>query len=314
MTQSNADDPASHIPTSRVIDWVGRTMTDEDLAEFPIGSVLGFLGTADQIPTGWQLSDGTNGTPDLITRFALRSSSGSFTFGDETHDHLFQGSSNQAATHTHGVGAATGTLNSTYTAGGSAIAISGHDHGSVTTPDVLAPLGHSHLGFGVTSSEEPHLPPYREMPYIMKISDGGDSANIASDLIIFFDPSISLAPSSWSIASVIGLSSYLVGRKIGDADFGAYGNIAGGNGSGSHDHSVDVTFSAIGNHTHILSTVVGTALTRATETVSGFSTHTHPITSVAGAHDHSGPNPFAPDSSTSAASPPTIGVKMIIKD
>ncbi|MDD5661538.1 MAG: hypothetical protein PHI07_06680, partial [Candidatus Omnitrophica bacterium] len=36
-----------------------------------IGSILIWSGTVASIPTGWQLCDGTNGTPDLRDRFVV---------------------------------------------------------------------------------------------------------------------------------------------------------------------------------------------------------------------------------------------------
>ena len=37
----------------------------------PIGSIIIWSGTVASIPTGWQLCDGTNGTPDLRDRFVV---------------------------------------------------------------------------------------------------------------------------------------------------------------------------------------------------------------------------------------------------
>ena len=37
----------------------------------PVGTIVIWSGTADNIPAGWQLCDGTNGTPDLRDKFVL---------------------------------------------------------------------------------------------------------------------------------------------------------------------------------------------------------------------------------------------------
>lgn len=39
----------------------------------PIGSIIMFNGKAEEIPSGWAICDGTNGTPNLIDRFILAS-------------------------------------------------------------------------------------------------------------------------------------------------------------------------------------------------------------------------------------------------
>lgn len=39
----------------------------------PIGSIIMFNGKAEEIPSGWAICDGTNGTPNLINRFILAS-------------------------------------------------------------------------------------------------------------------------------------------------------------------------------------------------------------------------------------------------
>lgn len=39
----------------------------------PVGSIIMFNGKAEEIPSGWAICDGTNGTPNLIDRFILAS-------------------------------------------------------------------------------------------------------------------------------------------------------------------------------------------------------------------------------------------------
>ncbi len=58
----------------------------------PIGTVVLWSGAIVDIPTGWQLSDGTNGTPDLRGRFVVGAGSTyspDETGGDIQHDHDF---------------------------------------------------------------------------------------------------------------------------------------------------------------------------------------------------------------------------------
>jgi hypothetical protein len=42
-------------------------------ARFPVGGIIMWAGLESEIPTGWSLCDGLNGTPDLRSRFVLAS-------------------------------------------------------------------------------------------------------------------------------------------------------------------------------------------------------------------------------------------------
>jgi len=60
----------------------------------PIGTITLWSGALVDIPLGWALCDGTNGTPDLTDRFIVGAGSGwgpGETGGAETHTHT-QGS------------------------------------------------------------------------------------------------------------------------------------------------------------------------------------------------------------------------------
>ena len=48
----------------------------------PIGSIIMFNGKAEEIPSGWAICDGTNGTPNLIDRFILASTYAGGTGGN----------------------------------------------------------------------------------------------------------------------------------------------------------------------------------------------------------------------------------------
>lgn len=55
---------------------------------FPAGGIIIWSGAATNIPSGWALCDGTNGTPDLRSRFVLGAGSSysvGATGGEETH-------------------------------------------------------------------------------------------------------------------------------------------------------------------------------------------------------------------------------------
>ena len=48
----------------------------------PVGSIIMFNGKAEDIPSGWAICDGTNGTPNLLDRFILASSYAGGTGGN----------------------------------------------------------------------------------------------------------------------------------------------------------------------------------------------------------------------------------------
>lgn len=66
---------ARDLPTSSISGTiVGSSVPAPGSAQndsLPIGSIVIWSGTVASIPTGWQLCDGTNGTPDLRDRFVV---------------------------------------------------------------------------------------------------------------------------------------------------------------------------------------------------------------------------------------------------
>jgi hypothetical protein len=73
ITNSGADqsagntDPPDAATFSKLFDDVAGTVT----AQFPVGGIIMWAGLESEIPTGWSLCDGLNGTPDLRSRFVL---------------------------------------------------------------------------------------------------------------------------------------------------------------------------------------------------------------------------------------------------
>ena len=149
---------------------------------FPKGTILMFGGSASDIPEGWSICDGSNGTPNLIDKFIKSSTTAGDTGGDNevtlTIDNL--------PPHTHTV--ESGTVN-TSTDG---------DHSHTYTSPVMGTNGNANdrnvvesTGSGTTSSAGSHShtidlssvvlstvglgepikiePPYYTLLYIMKI-------------------------------------------------------------------------------------------------------------------------------------------------
>ena len=109
-----------------------------------LGSIVLWSGSLITIPAGWQLCNGTNGTPDLRNRFVIGAGD-TYAVGASggalTHDHVFTSN-----VHNHtlaaGVGIGAGPAN------------------SPTTDSVAV---------GGTTDSSSSLPPYYALAYIMKM-------------------------------------------------------------------------------------------------------------------------------------------------
>lgn len=136
----------------------------------PIGAVMIWKGTQASIPDGFQLADGTNGTPDLRDRFLMGIGA------DETDDNLLEtggntahvhtmGTVSTASAHTHTVYLNNSSYSNTYPSGSSAsVASASHNHSwSAATS---SGGGHTHLG---TYSAADCLPYFTKYYWIARI-------------------------------------------------------------------------------------------------------------------------------------------------
>jgi microcystin-dependent protein len=128
----------------------------------PIGSIVIWSGTVASIPTGWQLCDGTNGTPDLRDRFvvgarqdsggiSMTTVSGSLTKTGGEARHTLTITEMPAHAHSYNRAVSGGEW--------------GGDDGHQST-------GHIVENTGLTGGGQPFnvLPPYYALCFIMKIS------------------------------------------------------------------------------------------------------------------------------------------------
>ena len=102
-----------------------------NLPAFPSGGIIMWSGTIANIPTGWNICDGTNGTPNLTDRFIV----GSKTDSGATHDIGDTGgansitlSSGQLPSHTHGVGNLSADTGGAHTHTGNTSTVGNHTH------------------------------------------------------------------------------------------------------------------------------------------------------------------------------------------
>lgn len=157
------------------------------IEEFPSGGIIMWSGTIANIPSGWNLCDGTNSTPDLTDRFIV----GSTTDSGATHDIGDTGGANsttlttaQLPAHTHSAGtlatstagAHTHTFNAYQQSSGSTSAqltfanLEGPSAVSQTTASAGA---HTHTISGSTGSvgsgdSVDNRPAYYALAFIMK--------------------------------------------------------------------------------------------------------------------------------------------------
>jgi microcystin-dependent protein len=139
-----------------------------DYSEFPIGAVVAFYRAAAFIPAGWQVCNGTNGTPDLRRMFIYGASVDGDVGDDggaETHTHT-NSSTGTEGSHDHTASGTTGTPSATTSAdsGGTTVAYSSHTHTfSMTTSSAGS---HSHT-VGDTAAGS-SLPPYVKLYWITR--------------------------------------------------------------------------------------------------------------------------------------------------
>jgi microcystin-dependent protein len=139
--------------------------------ELPIGSII--LWKYASIPSGWQVCDGTNGTPNCIDRFIWGCSSDALlkgTGGQSSHSHTVTGDvtgTSDAHGHT-GISGTSGTpsANDKHVSGSIGISLPNHTHSISVT--VVNEAGHSHPHPGLNDAS--NLPVHVKLIFIMKIS------------------------------------------------------------------------------------------------------------------------------------------------
>lgn len=156
----------------------------DSINSVPSGVITMWSGSIANIPSGWYLCDGTNGTPDLTGRFVVHAdadSGGTYAPGDTggadtvalseaempSHTHTFSGTTNTTGAHSHTVV----TLGST-----SQVRQSEVSPGGILTPytNTTSTAGaHAHTFSGTTGatgsgSAHENRPPYYALAYIMK--------------------------------------------------------------------------------------------------------------------------------------------------
>jgi hypothetical protein len=126
----------------------------------PLTLIRLYTGLTADIPAGWQLADGTNGTPNLCDKFVIGSGNlyGTGTAGGSTTI-----AANNLPTHTHPYN----DLNTTYTASTTSIQPGTGTAVSVVTGIFGASSDTPRTSGSNTTTATPYLPPYYAVAYII---------------------------------------------------------------------------------------------------------------------------------------------------
>jgi len=205
----------------------------------PVGLIVGWEGTIANIPSGWYLADGTNGTPDLTDTFVIAEDNG----GTYTYNSTGGSSSEIVA----------GTTNTT----GSHLIINSGGSGTGESGGAVTSAGdHSHA----TTFTIDNSPPNYSLAYIMS---SNKASVLPSGCVLWFNDSVGNIPTGYSE------KTELQGRFIKGTDGNTRAN------GGSTVESVSVTFSSVGEHNH-LSATGSNAASSAQLRIYGAGAHTHP--------------------------------------
>jgi hypothetical protein len=138
----------------------------------PIGTIYLWYGTSSNIPSGYEICNGSNGTPDLRNKFVY----GASTSGDLK-------TTGGASTHTHAGSVASGGIHNHTVTGTTSTASTGVNVSSFTSENiyVCSKSSHSH-SFSLSSGNEgahthlvnasssvSNVPIYKKLYYIMRI-------------------------------------------------------------------------------------------------------------------------------------------------
>ena len=136
----------------------------------PINAIIMWYDSIANIPAGWVLCDGANGTPDLQDKYvkgvSLDADKGQ-PFGSATHVHTNQ-SAVAGGDHTHTVGINVGApvIYKNITNGGSAAASNTHRHDFTANSEASGT--HPHTTSNTVGGDS--LPPFVQVYYIMKVA------------------------------------------------------------------------------------------------------------------------------------------------
>ncbi len=148
---------------------INNIIVSESFNVIPSGLIIAWNGSSFSVPSGWLICDGTNGTPDLRSRFIVGAGQGTgltnYIVGEEGGNENITLSINQIPNHTHQLP----LDNACFENGGcdarTTINFSGSANPGASSPPPNAPYNITNAGGG-----QPHenRPPYYSLFFIMK--------------------------------------------------------------------------------------------------------------------------------------------------
>ena len=170
---------ARDLPTSSTsANSVSSTVPTPGSLSLPKGSIIMWSGTIASIPVGWQLCDGTNGTPDLRDKFIVGANqdaggvaetivSGTLSQAGGSATHIHEAGTLIGPIHTHGFSATTSRPSGVSGAksGGDGFANNIHTHSVSGTTDT----GNSGGPVTGETASASSLPPYYALAFIIKV-------------------------------------------------------------------------------------------------------------------------------------------------
>lgn len=146
-------------------------LSDSFIIKAPVGTIVIWSGTADDIPNGWHICDGTEGTPDLRGKFVLGAGN-THSVGEEGGEEEVTLTKEQLAEHQHVVIRRYGSNASISSTDSDVYGLLGTG-GSTKSLSTGAILDTKNTGM-------PHnnMPPYYTLLYIMKLEN--DATDVAS--------------------------------------------------------------------------------------------------------------------------------------
>ena len=145
------------------------TLNEDIIMNLPVGSII--LWNSESIPSGWNICDGDNGTPDLRGSFVRGATDDSdllLAGGSGSHIHT-NSDTGTRANHSHTASKTTGGASETgtYASGSTYTSAGAHTH-AFTNKATSSGNAHSHT-VGNTESGQ-NLPSYILLYFIMKTS------------------------------------------------------------------------------------------------------------------------------------------------
>ncbi len=140
----------------------------------PTGAIVMWSGAIDQIPAGWALCDGTNGTPDLRNRFVVGAGSGytvGATGGDAISNLSHTHSISSDGSHAHTYSGTTGDVSATSSKSKGDYDVADNHHTHSYSGTTASNGAHSHggaTGSGGYAAFD-NRPPYYALAFIMKL-------------------------------------------------------------------------------------------------------------------------------------------------